>query len=212
LIDYSDEHIGRSYNKDLAGQIGNLLQRTTTHKLLNRVSSLTVNPSVSMYPEALARSLKLLPGKFNNSVFRLVIHLESQWPSRLICPNSKSQKLSPLYSNSLQRCVYPSVKALGKELNDPSGQANRYVGLAEPWKRDNKDALASLLYSHEVLRFAGILLWPFIPTSATKLLDRLGIPKEERRLCNLDVIGTVSSQGIQHSKLPLFPKSIATEE
>jgi methionyl-tRNA synthetase len=91
-------------------------------------------------------------------------------------------------------------------------QANRYIGLAEPWKKDDADALASLLYSHEVLRFAGILLQPFIPGSAARLLDRLGIPKEKRRMCDLDVVGTVNTQDIEHSKLPLFPKGPKMEE
>lgn len=48
----------------------------------------------------------------------------------------------------------------------------------EPWTMP--DASIPITYAYDSLRIAGILLQPFMPVKATELLDRMGVPVDER--------------------------------
>lgn len=70
-------------------------------------------------------------------------------------------------------------------------QANKYVDTQAPWALRKTDVarMERVLYTvAELLRCLGILLQPLIPDSASKLLDQLGIPKEDRHF------GCISAQ------------------
>jgi methionyl-tRNA synthetase len=61
--------------------------------------------------------------------------------------------------------------------------ANRYFAGQEPWAKAKTDPArqGTILYvTAEVIRQVAILAQPFVPASAAKLLDILGIPAEER--------------------------------
>src|ERR1051325_6000770 len=63
-------------------------------------------------------------------------------------------------------------------------EANRYFAGEAPWALAKTDPArqGTVLYvTAEVLRQVAILCQPFIPASAAKLLDILGIPAAERR-------------------------------
>jgi methionyl-tRNA synthetase len=62
-------------------------------------------------------------------------------------------------------------------------EANRYFANEAPWalaKTDRRRQGTILYVTAEVLRQIAILVLPFIPTSAEKLLDQLGVPSAER--------------------------------
>lgn len=62
-------------------------------------------------------------------------------------------------------------------------QANAYTTIKTPWKVTDRAALAETLsLLVETLRKTALLLQPFIPDSASLLLDRLGIDSSERTL------------------------------
>lgn len=68
-------------------------------------------------------------------------------------------------------------------------QANKLLSATSPWalvkSQEAKDrAQVTLVVYHvaECLRIAGILLQPFIPLSAAKLLDTLGVDQQHRTL------------------------------
>jgi methionyl-tRNA synthetase len=60
-------------------------------------------------------------------------------------------------------------------------EVNSYLASTEPWKETDPASLLKILsYSIEGLRRTSILLQPFIPDSASALLDRLAVSKEDR--------------------------------
>ncbi|CAD6566918.1 MAG: methionyl-tRNA synthetase [Tremellales sp. Tagirdzhanova-0007] len=56
--------------------------------------------------------------------------------------------------------------------------ANRMFTAAKPWQMD--DSTGPIIYAYTSLRICGILLQPFIPSKAAELLDRLGVPEDQR--------------------------------
>lgn len=62
-------------------------------------------------------------------------------------------------------------------------EANRYFASQEPWalKKTNPARMETVLWTTaEIVRRVGILVQPFIPTSAGKLLDLLAVSQDER--------------------------------
>jgi methionyl-tRNA synthetase len=49
-----------------------------------------------------------------------------------------------------------------------------------PWGMGCKSSTQSIVYAYHSLRLAGILLQPVVPGKAADLLDRLGVPLEQR--------------------------------
>jgi methionyl-tRNA synthetase len=91
--------------------------------------------------------------------------------------------------------------------------ANRYFAAEEPWalKKTDPERMATVLYvTAEVVRQLAILAQPFIPASAAKLLDQLGIGGE-RDFAQLGAGGRLQA-GTQLGALqPVFPRYIEPE-
>jgi len=67
-------------------------------------------------------------------------------------------------------------------------EANRYFAGEAPWalaKTDPQRQGTVLYVTAEVLRQVSILIQPFMPASAGKLLDLLAVPKAERCFADL---------------------------
>jgi methionyl-tRNA synthetase len=84
---------------------------------------------------------------------------------------------------------------------------NRYVEEQAPWQLAKDDARAGdldrvLRTLAEGLRVMTILLWPWLPESAAKLLDVLGTPDLSLRNAALDGVRVQRVSGLE----PLFPK------
>jgi methionyl-tRNA synthetase len=91
-------------------------------------------------------------------------------------------------------------------------EADRHINDAAPWELRNSDParMRTVLYVlAETLRHLAILLQPFIPASAAKLLDQLGVPADQRRFSDL---ATALPPG---RALPppqgIFPRFVETE-
>lgn len=66
---------------------------------------------------------------------------------------------------------------------------NKYIDEMAPWALKNSDLerMSTVLYVVlEVLRYVSILYQPLIPSSANKILDQLGVSKDERTFDNLE--------------------------
>ena len=60
-------------------------------------------------------------------------------------------------------------------------EVNNYLASTEPWRENDPATLLKIIaYAIEGLRRASILLQPFIPDSASALLDRLAVPQKTR--------------------------------
>ena len=84
---------------------------------------------------------------------------------------------------------------------------NQYITEKAPWHLKNIDDINQVLYIVvEVIRYVAILLQPFIPSSAAKILDQLNIPNTNRNFEHLKIEYAINS-GIELNKLdPVFIK------
>ena len=68
------------------------------------------------------------------------------------------------------------------------GDANRYVDEQAPWalRRSDPARMGTVLYTlAETLRHLAILVQPFVPGAARKLLDQLAVPQAARDFATL---------------------------
>ena len=90
--------------------------------------------------------------------------------------------------------------------------ANRYFAGQEPWalKKTDPARMATVLHvTAEVLRRVGILIQPYVPQSAGKLLDLLAVPESARAFSDFEealVTGTELP-----APAPVFPRHVDPE-
>jgi methionyl-tRNA synthetase len=94
-------------------------------------------------------------------------------------------------------------------------EANRYFAGEAPWALAKTDPArqGTVLYvTAEVLRQVAILCQPFIPASAAKLLDILGVPAGERSFDRLGGAGLRLAPGVAlPAPAPVFPRYVEPE-
>ena len=96
-------------------------------------------------------------------------------------------------------------------------RANKYIDETAPWalakNEEDKPRLAAVLYNLlECLRIAGVLLTPFIPQSAHKLLDQINAPAALRTWESAAVFGQLPAENPVHKGEALFPRIDAKKE
>lgn len=93
-------------------------------------------------------------------------------------------------------------------------EANRYFAGQEPWALRKTDLarMGTVLYvTAEVIRRVGIMVQPFIPQSAEKLLDILAVPSDKRLFA--DVLASQLEGGLAlPAPQPVFPRYVEAEE
>jgi methionyl-tRNA synthetase len=94
-------------------------------------------------------------------------------------------------------------------------EANRYFAGEAPWALAKTDPArqGTVLYvTAEVLRQVAVLCQPFIPASAAKLLDILGVPAGERSFDRLGDAGLRLAPGVAlPAPAPVFPRYVEPE-
>ncbi len=90
--------------------------------------------------------------------------------------------------------------------------ANRYFAGQEPWalKKTDPARMNTVLYvTAEVLRIVGILIQPYVPQSAAKLLDVLSVPADMRHF--RDIATRLASGTDLPAPTPIFPRFVEDE-
>ena len=91
-------------------------------------------------------------------------------------------------------------------------EANRYFAGEAPWalKKTDPARMETVLYvTAEVLRMVGLLVQPYVPQSAAKLLDALAVPENAR---GFDSFGQRLRPGTPlPPPLPIFPRFVEEE-
>jgi len=93
------------------------------------------------------------------------------------------------------------------------GDANRYVDEQAPWslrKTDEKRMAVVLGVLVNVIRHLALIVQPFVPDSASKLLDQLAVDPDERDFSQFD--GAVESGTRLPKPEGVFPRFVETEE
>ncbi|WP_455466749.1 methionine--tRNA ligase [Bartonella sp. B39] len=92
--------------------------------------------------------------------------------------------------------------------------ANRYFASEQPWslRKNNPERFSTVLYiTVEVLRQIGIMLLPFIPQSAAKLLDSLAIAEDDRLLYHISNSKIQAGLDLPPPE-PIFPRYILRKD
>ena len=93
--------------------------------------------------------------------------------------------------------------------------ANRYFASEAPWalaKTDRKRQGTVLYVTAEILRQVAILAQPFVPSSASKLLDLLAIKPEERSFEALKPTLRIKAGITLPAPSPVFPRYMEAED
>jgi methionyl-tRNA synthetase len=91
------------------------------------------------------------------------------------------------------------------------GEGNRYVDAQAPWALRKTDMvrMATVLYTvMETLRVVVIPLQAFMPESATKMLDILGVPREQRGIEHMQSTYALASGTGLPPLTPVFPRYV----
>lgn len=98
---------------------------------------------------------------------------------------------------------------------DVVADSDRYFASQEPWalKKTDPARMETVLYvTAETVRQISILLQPFMPESAGKLLDLLGVPADRRDFTALGATGRLQAGTPIDKPTPVFPRYVAPEE
>jgi methionyl-tRNA synthetase len=93
-------------------------------------------------------------------------------------------------------------------------EADRYFASQEPWalKKTDPTRMATVLYvTADVVRQIAILLQPFMPESAAKLLDLVAVPADKRDFASLGQAGRLIAGTALEAPKPVFPRYVPPE-
>jgi methionyl-tRNA synthetase len=110
--------------------------------------------------------------------------------------------------------AYHETQAINKALDAiwrVIGDTNRYFASEQPWALAKTDPqrMATVLYvTVEVLRQIGILIQPYVPQSARKLLDALGVENNKRSFDALGEGDRLDPGREIPAPAPIFPRYV----
>ncbi len=156
---FSRQSMFERINADLANNIGNLAQRTLSMIAKNCDAKVPEVNAANAQPQDVAlMDLVRVTSEATHSTAR----------------------------EQMQKCKFGEV--IGAILGMASA-ANEYIDREAPWtlkKTDPARMSAVLYYLAESIRCIGIMLQPFTPDAASKLLDQLAIPADKRTFKHLE--------------------------
>ena len=92
--------------------------------------------------------------------------------------------------------------------------ANRYFAGEAPWtlrKTDPARMAGVLFVTAEVLRAVAILVQPFVPAAAARLLDLLGVAPDARTVARIGEGGRLAPGAPLPPPQPIFPRYVEPE-
>lgn len=114
--------------------------------------------------------------------------------------------LLPICREAMDRqAIHKSIEAIWNVV----AAANRYFAAQEPWalKKTDPQRMGTILYvTAEVVRRIAILSQPYIPASAVKFLDQLGVPDGERDFAALGRDTALKPRTKIAAPQPVFPR------
>ncbi|AFC70161.1 methionine--tRNA ligase [Rickettsia amblyommatis] len=163
-------------NSELSNKIGNLLQRTTSFVYKNN------DAKVPLLTQGVIDKIYELP----------ILKTASKFVEQNILLMDKTE-----------------INKILENIINLAEEANIYIDSEAPWnlKKIDPDKTLEVLYALlEVLRYIAIMLLPFIPNAANKMLDQLGVNKEERLFKHLIRDYTLTAGSNILEPTIIFPK------
>jgi len=127
-------------------------------------------------------------------------------------PDKPEEFLSKVYDNAgiIGNCIEEQSFNLAlEEIVSLAMQANAYIDKEAPWKlkKENPARMEEVLYTlAETIRVLAILMQPFIPNSAFKILNQLIIPDDQRDFQHISASFALESGRMLPAPEPVFPR------
>jgi methionyl-tRNA synthetase len=120
-------------------------------------------------------------------------------------------ELLPICREAIDRqAIHKAIEAIWQVV----AAANRYFAAQEPWslKKTDPERMGTVLYvTAETIRRVAILSQPYVPASAAKFLDQLGVPDDERNFEALVQDRTLRPGTTIATPQPVFPRYVEDE-
>ncbi len=161
-------------NSELANKIGNLLQRT--------------NSFVYKYCQ---QQVPVIRATFINKVYNTPLF----------------KKLSFIVNDNIIQMESFHINKVLDNIIHITERANIYIDHEAPWtlRKSNPKKMQEILYTLlESLRYISIMLQPFIPNSASKMLNQLNVPENQRSFSHLSKEFAIKSGQELVEPTPIF--------
>ena len=149
---YARDNLIQRNNSELSNKIGNLMQRTCSFIFKNCQEKM---PEVSK--------------EFINAMYQSEFFI----------------KLQDLVKDSVTQMESYNINAVLDNIIYITEQSNIYIDHAAPWTLKNSDPkkMNEVLYRIvETIRYIAVLMQPFTPDSAAKMLNQLGVSEDNRNI------------------------------
>ena len=173
---YVRENLIQRNNSELSNKIGNLMQRTCAFIFKNCQEKM---PEVTE--------------EFINTMYQSEFFI----------------KLQDLVKDSINQMNHYNINSVLDNIIYLTEQSNIYIDHEAPWTLKNSDLgkMNEVLYTIvETLRYIAILLQAFIPDSAAKMLNQLGVPEVNRNLAHLTQEFAIKPSSKIDQPVPIFPR------
>ena len=135
--------------------------------------------------------------------------------------NISQAQLESIYNTDLlklaQNTLQDNINAMDKyalnqildNIINLAEEANLFMDQEAPWslKKTDRNKMNEVLYTLlEVTRYIAIMLQPFTPDSAEKMLNQLNVPTEERNFEHLSMKFAIKAGSEMTKPTPIFPR------
>ncbi len=173
---YARENLIQRNNSELSNKIGNLMQRTCSFIFKNCQERM---PNVTQ--------------EFVDKMYQSEFFI----------------KLQDMIKDSIIQMGNYNINAVLDNIINVTEQSNIYIDQEAPWtlKNSSPQKMNEVLYRIvETLRYIAILMQPFTPDSAAKMLDQLNVAGNNRNLTHLSQEFAIISSNKITQPYPIFPR------